>query len=57
MVVGQKGDRYADLVQFLVRPFQLLATPICALVALYASFCYGILYMMLGMFAFPNVVC
>lgn len=37
--------------KFLVRPFQLLATPICALVALYASFCYGILYMQLGMSA------
>ncbi|OCT48995.1 putative MFS-type transporter [Cladophialophora carrionii] len=36
------------IVQFLVRPFQLLTTPICALVALYASFCYGILYMQLG---------
>ncbi|KIY03520.1 uncharacterized protein Z520_00211 [Fonsecaea multimorphosa CBS 102226] len=34
--------------KFLVRPFQLLMTPICALVALYASFCYGILYMQLG---------
>ncbi|RVX66009.1 hypothetical protein B0A52_09936 [Exophiala mesophila] len=34
--------------KFLVRPFQLLATPICALIALYASFCYGILYMQLG---------
>ncbi|EXJ82933.1 hypothetical protein A1O3_06750 [Capronia epimyces CBS 606.96] len=34
--------------KFLVRPFQLLTTPICALVALYASFCYGILYMQLG---------
>jgi hypothetical protein len=34
--------------QFLIRPFQLLLTPICALVALYASFCYGILYMQLG---------
>jgi hypothetical protein len=34
--------------QFLIRPFQLLTTPICALVALYASFCYGILYMQLG---------
>ncbi|KAL6246854.1 hypothetical protein RBB50_006161 [Rhinocladiella similis] len=34
--------------KFLVRPFQLLLTPICALVALYASFCYGILYMQLG---------
>ena len=34
--------------KFLVRPFQLLRTPICLLVALYASFCYGILYMQLG---------
>ncbi|KIX03113.1 uncharacterized protein Z518_06663 [Rhinocladiella mackenziei CBS 650.93] len=34
--------------KFLVRPFQLLLTPICFLMALYASFCYGILYMQLG---------
>lgn len=34
--------------KFLVRPFQLLGTPICFLVALYASFCYGMLYMQLG---------
>ncbi|KAH6616085.1 major facilitator superfamily domain-containing protein [Chaetomium sp. MPI-SDFR-AT-0129] len=34
--------------KFLVRPIQLLCTPICFLVALYASFCYGILYMQLG---------
>ncbi|KAK8043222.1 hypothetical protein PG994_013705 [Apiospora phragmitis] len=34
--------------KFLVRPLQLLCTPICLLVALYASFCYGILYMQLG---------
>ncbi|KAL2177407.1 major facilitator superfamily domain-containing protein [Thermothelomyces heterothallicus CBS 202.75] len=34
--------------KFLVRPIQLLRTPICFLVALYASFCYGILYMQLG---------
>lgn len=34
--------------KFLVRPFQLLATPICFLMALYASFCYGILYLQLG---------
>ncbi|KAI1386722.1 polyamine transporter 1 [Hypoxylon trugodes] len=34
--------------KFLVRPIQLLSTPICFLVALYASFCYGILYMQLG---------
>ncbi|KAF7187657.1 Efflux pump bik6 [Pseudocercospora fuligena] len=37
--------------KYLVRPFQLLATPICALMALYASFCYGILYASLA--AFP----
>lgn len=34
--------------KFLLRPIQLLFTPICFLVALYASFCYGILYMQLG---------
>lgn len=34
--------------KFLIRPVQLLTTPICFLVALYASFCYGILYMQLG---------
>jgi DHA1 family multidrug resistance protein-like MFS transporter len=34
--------------KFLVRPIQLLLTPICFLIALYASFCYGILYMQLG---------
>lgn len=34
--------------KFLFRPIQLLMTPICFLVALYASFCYGILYMQLG---------
>ena len=31
--------------KFLMRSFRLLATPICFLVALYASFCYGILYL------------
>ena len=31
--------------KFLMRPFRLLATPICLLVAVYASFCYGILYL------------
>lgn len=31
--------------KFLMRPFRLLATPICFLVAIYASFCYGILYL------------
>lgn len=39
--------------KYLLRPFQLLMTPICFLVALYASFCYGILYASLG--AFPYV--
>ncbi|KAI1337457.1 polyamine transporter 1 [Xylariaceae sp. FL0016] len=34
--------------KFLLRPVQLLSTPICFLVAIYASFCYGILYMQLG---------
>jgi len=38
--------------KFLIRPFQLLGTPICFLVALYASFCYGILYMQLGAIPF-----
>ncbi|KAI9848414.1 MAG: hypothetical protein M1837_000209 [Sclerophora amabilis] len=37
--------------KFLVRPFQLLGTPICFFVALYASFVYGILYLNLA--AFP----
>jgi len=39
--------------KYLIRPFQLLVTPICFLVALYASFVYGILYATLG--AFPVV--
>ena len=39
--------------KYLVRPFQLLTTPICFLVALYASFVYGILFATLG--AFPVV--
>lgn len=34
--------------KFLIRPVQLLSTPICFLIALYASFCYGMLYMQLG---------
>ena len=34
--------------KFLIRPFQLIATPICAAICLYNSFCYGILYMNLG---------
>lgn len=39
--------------KYLIRPFQLLATPICFLVALYAAFVYGILYLCLA--AFPIV--
>ncbi|KAF2136840.1 uncharacterized protein K452DRAFT_236804 [Aplosporella prunicola CBS 121167] len=39
--------------KYLVRPFQLLTTPICFLMALYASFVYGILYAQLA--AFPVV--
>lgn len=39
--------------KYLVRPFQMLATPICFAIALYASFVYGILYASLG--AFPTV--
>merc|ERR1711939_475747 len=34
--------------KFLIRPFQILFTPIAASMCLYASFCYGILYMNLG---------
>jgi len=34
--------------KFLIRPIQMLSTPICLLVAIYLSFCYGILYMQLG---------
>ncbi|KAI9663140.1 MAG: hypothetical protein M1821_008188 [Bathelium mastoideum] len=30
--------------KYLIRPFQMLTTPICFLVALYSSFVYGILY-------------
>ncbi|GMF80047.1 unnamed protein product [Aspergillus oryzae] len=37
--------------KYLIRPFQLLTTPICFLVALYASFVYGIIYLSLA--AFP----
>lgn len=36
--------------KYLIRPFQLLATPICFLVALYAAFVYGILYLSLASF-------
>lgn len=35
-------------VKFGVRPFQLLMTPICLFVAMYASFVYGIVYLMLA---------
>ncbi|CAN8105631.1 unnamed protein product [Discula destructiva] len=34
--------------KFMIKPIHLLCTPICFLMALYASFCYGILYMQLG---------
>ncbi|KAK7225106.1 hypothetical protein V2G26_013109 [Clonostachys chloroleuca] len=34
--------------KFLIRPIQILCTPICLLMTLYASFVYGILYMQLG---------
>jgi MFS family permease len=37
--------------KYLIRPFELLTTPICFCVALYASFVYGILYLNLA--AFP----
>ena len=36
--------------RYLVRPFQLLLTPICFAIALYASFVYGILYLSLASF-------
>ena len=36
--------------KYLITPFRLLATPICFLVALYASFTYGILYLNLASF-------
>ena len=38
-------------IKFGVRPFQMLLTPICFLVALYASFVYGLIYANLA--AFP----
>ena len=44
----------ADLAKkYLIRPFQMLATPICFAIALYASFVYGLLYANFG--AFPTV--
>ena len=39
--------------KFGIRPFKMLTTPICFLVALYASFCYGLLYGNLA--AFPII--
>lgn len=39
--------------KYMIRPFQLLCTPICFLVAIYASFVYAILYANLA--AFPIV--
>lgn len=39
--------------KYMIRPFQLLTTPICFLVAIYASFVYAILYANLA--AFPIV--
>ncbi|TID26422.1 putative mfs multidrug [Venturia nashicola] len=39
--------------KYLVRPWQILFTPICSLVCIYACFVYGILYSTLG--AFPYV--
>ncbi|PGH15541.1 hypothetical protein AJ79_02323 [Helicocarpus griseus UAMH5409] len=36
--------------KYLIVPFQLLCTPICFLVAIYASFVYGILYLSLSSF-------
>lgn len=37
--------------KYLVRPFQMIATPILFCIALYSSFVYGILYANLGAFA------
>ena len=34
--------------KFLIKPFQLMTSPICILMCFYASFCYGILYMQLA---------
>lgn len=31
--------------KYLIRPFQILVTPICFFMALYAAFVYGILYL------------
>ncbi|KAJ5195943.1 MFS multidrug transporter [Penicillium cf. viridicatum] len=37
--------------KYLIRPFQMLGTPICLLMSIYASFVYGILYANLEAFA------
>ncbi|KAE9962919.1 hypothetical protein BLS_009881 [Venturia inaequalis] len=39
--------------KYLIRPWQILFTPICSLVCTYACFVYGILYSTLG--AFPHI--
>ncbi|QDS71086.1 hypothetical protein FKW77_009045 [Venturia effusa] len=39
--------------KYLIRPWQILFTPICFLICLYACFVYGILYSTLG--SFPHV--
>lgn len=39
--------------KYMIRPFQMLFTPICFLIALHASFVYGIVYLNLG--AFPII--
>lgn len=44
--IGELSQKY------LVRPFQMLATPICLLMSIYASFVYGILYANLESFSF-----
>ena len=38
--------------KFGVRPFQMLLTPICFLICLYAAFCYGLIYAALDSFKF-----
>ena len=52
-IVSEEWDVSLDELahKYLVRPFQMLMTPICLFVALYASFVYGILYANLA--AFP----
>jgi hypothetical protein len=48
--VGDNTDNIG-IAKLLISPFQLLVTPICLFVALYASFVYSILY--LGLTSFP----